>query len=129
MVSKCHASLAKAFLLSNLVVVFLLLLFIFSLNHYISVLPLCILFYMHTVNMSHWKTMTDEGRGWGKRFLGIKTRRLCWDLIAAFQYLRGVFEQDEVRLSTKVLDRRTSWNKMTALHKEKKKITKTLTKD
>lgn len=75
---------------------------------------------MHIVNVIHWNIMTDEGRGRGKNLLGMKTRRLCRDSIAAFQYLRGGC-QDEARLTTEVCDRRTRKIEMPTLHNEKSK--------
>lgn len=61
----------------------------------------------------------------------MKTRGLCGDLMASFQYLRGSYQQDEARLSTDVHDRKKEkkWKiEMALLHKEKK-ITVALTKD
>lgn len=50
----------------------------------------------------------------------MKRRRRCRDLIAAFWYLRGGYQQGEARLSTEVCDRRTKKTEMPTLHKIKK---------
>lgn len=50
----------------------------------------------------------------------MKTRTLCGDLVAAFQYLRRGYQQDEARLSTDVHDRKKQGKiEMPPLHKEK----------